>query len=302
MPRPIWTGIISFGLLNVPVSLYTAEKRVDLHFRMLDKRDHQPIRYQRVNAETGEQVPWNKIVKAYEYEKGNFVIVDESDMNDIAPEGKEAIDIECFVPTVDIDPMFYEKPYYLIPGKKAEKGYVLLRETLKRTGRSGLGHVIIRTRRYLSVVQAAGDALVLDLLRFDQELVDQDEFDFPGSDLKALRINERELAMAQQLVDSMAEDWQPQQYHDDYRERLHAMIERRLGSEANLVKTKEHPEAEEANTATNVVDFMALLKQSLAKGGREPEKPARTRARAGSSGARAKSKPESKSRGTRSRK
>lgn len=306
MPRPIWTGIISFGLLNVPVSLYTAEKRTDLHFRMLDQRDHHPIRYERVNAETGQQVPWNKIVKAFEYEKGNFVIIDESDMNDLAPEGKETIDIESFVPADELNPMYYEKPYYLVPGKKAEKGYVLLRETLKRTGRVGLGHVIIRTRRYLSIVQPVQDALVLNLLRFDQELVPSDEFDFPGEDLKGLRISEKELDMARQLVDSMADEWQPERYHDDYRERLHAMIERRLSSKENLVKTREKPEAAEANTATNVVDFMALLKKSLDKGGRPgaktSEKPARnTRAK---SSPRAKSKTESggKTRSSRGRK
>jgi len=290
MPRPVWTGIISFGLLNVPVSLYTAEKRVDLHFRMLDRRDHKPIRYERVNADTGEEVPWNKIVKAYEYEKGNYVVIDESDMNDIAPEGKETIDIESFVPAADLNPMYYEKPYYLVPAKKAEKGYVLLREALKRSERVGLGHVIIRTRRYLSIVMPVGDALVLNLLRFNQELVPLDEFDFPGEDLKALRITEKELTMAQQLMASMAEDWDPESYTDDYRERLHAMIERRLERKENLVRTRE--EAQPApDTATNVVDFMALLKKSLDKGrapaaGKTAAKAAPRQRRAKSSGGR----------------
>lgn len=307
--RPIWTGIISFGLLNVPVSLYTAERRVDLHFRMLDSRNNKPVRYERVNAETGEEVPWNKIVKAFEYEKGNYVVLEDSDIKGIAPEGREAIDIECFVQGADLSPMYYDKPYYLVPGKKAEKGYVLLRETLKRSGRVGLGHVIIRTRRYLCIVMPVENALVLNLLRFQHELVPLDDFDFPSEDLKALRINERELAMADQLVASMAEEWQPDQYRDDYRERLHAVIEHRLARREGLVHMGEEHAAAEENTATNVVDFMALLKKSLSRkgahGGKDDTEPPPAPRRKSAAGPHAKSRTAAKSSaktpGTRSR-
>ena len=137
MARPVWNGVISFGLLNVPVQLYTAARNVDMHFRMLDVRNKKPIRYERVNAETGEEVPWKEIVKAYEYSKGNYVVVDEKELRKIAPDATESVDIETFVDQSAIDPMYFEKPYYLLPVKKAEKGYVLLREALKRVRNAG---------------------------------------------------------------------------------------------------------------------------------------------------------------------
>jgi DNA end-binding protein Ku len=270
MARPIWTGIISFGLLNVPVGLYSAERRVDLHFRMLDSRDNKPIRYERVNAETGEEVPWKNIVKAFEYEKGNYVVLQDEDLDAVAPEGKETIDIESFVDRTAINPMYYEKPYYLVPGKKAEKGYVLLRETLRKTDRVGLGHVIIRARRYLSIVMVVDDALVLNLLRFGQELVPSSSFNFPSDDLKAYRITPRELEMAEQLVESMAAPWEPEGYRDDYRERLSDIVEQRLASKENVVYRDERAEEVPENAATNVVDFTALLKQSLSGKTRKP--------------------------------
>jgi len=268
MPRPIWNGVISFGLLNVPISLYSAERRVDLHFRMIDSKSKKPIRYERVNAETGEEVPWKNIVKAFEYEKGNYVVLSEEDISSVAPHGKESIDIEAFVDKDEIPILFYEKPYYLVPGKKAEKGYALLREILRKTNRMGIGYVMIRTRRYLSAVSVQGEALVLNLLRFKQEVVDSDNFMFPGDDLEKLRISKREIMMAEQLVDSMTLPWDAGNYIDDYRERLHEIVEKRVARKQGLV----HEEKEEGvpqNAATNVVDFMALLRDSLKKKGRD---------------------------------
>ena len=147
MPRPIWSGAISFGLLNVPVQLYTAERTVDLKFHMIDNRNKKRIRYERVNAETGEEVPWKQIVKAFEYSKGHYVVIDEDDIRKAAPEVTETVEIETFVKRESIDSFYFEKPYYLVPGKRAEKGYVLLRELLKKTGRVGIARVVIRTRR-----------------------------------------------------------------------------------------------------------------------------------------------------------
>jgi DNA end-binding protein Ku len=279
MPRPIWTGIISFGLLNVPVGLYSAEKRVDLHFRMLDSRNNKPIRYERVNADTGEEVPWKNIVKAFEYEKGNYVVLKDKDLESVAPEGKETIDIDSFVDRAAIDPRYYEKPYYLVPGKKAEKGYVLLRETLRKTDRVGLGHVIIRSRRYLSMVLALDDSLVLILMRFHQELVPMATFEFPAADLKKYRITPREMEMARELVDSMTAAWQPENYIDDYRERLHDMVERRMADKSNVVHDEEKSELP-PQASTNVVDFTALLKQSLAGKSAKSRTPAKTKAAA----------------------
>ena len=150
MARPIWSGTLSFGLLNVPVSLMTGARSVDLHFHMLDSRSNTPVRYERVNAETGEEVPWKEIVKAFEYAKGNYVVLEPEDIKSAAAEGREVVDVKAFVKAESIGPEYFEKPYFLVPGKKAEKGYVLLRETLKRTGRIGIARVVIRTREYLS--------------------------------------------------------------------------------------------------------------------------------------------------------
>ncbi len=146
MARPIWTGTLSFGLLNVPVSVMPAERRVDLHFRMLDSRSNTPIRYERVNADTGEEVPWKDIVKAYEYKKGSYVVLRPEDLKSAAAEGREAVEVEAFVDAAAVGPEYFEKPYVLVPGKKAEKGYVLLRETLRRTGKIGIAPVGIPTR------------------------------------------------------------------------------------------------------------------------------------------------------------
>lgn len=276
MPRPVWNGAISFGLLNVPVQLFTAERTVDLHFRMLDARDKKPIRYERVNADTGEEVPWKDVVKAYEYSKGSYVVVDEKTLRKAAPEATETVDIEAFVDAASIDPMYFHKPYYLTPGKKAEKGYVLLRETLRRSGKIAIARVVIRTRQYLAAVMPNGDALILNLLRFPQELVPAREFSFPSGALTRYRLNATELRMAEQLLETMTRKWNPSEYKDDFRDQLRKLLHARAGKNKDNIKLEEEDEKASEKTAPNVVDFMALLKQSLAK------KPPAPRARKGS--------------------
>lgn len=275
MARPIWTGTISFGLLNIPVKLMAGERRVDLHFRMLDGRNKAPIRYERVNEETGEEVPWKEIVKAFEYDKGSYVVIEESDIQAAAPDHTESVDIDTFVDAAAIGREFYEKPYILEPGKKAEKGYVLLREVLERTGKVGIGRVVIRTREYLAAVAPKDDALVLLILRYAQELVDPSDYHLPAGGLAKWKISSREVQMAEQLIESMSGDWTPAAYKDDFRDRLHKVIERRVKAK----KVVHTPEADEAtlpeNAATNVIDFADLLKRSLAKKG-GAAKPAKT--------------------------
>ena len=202
MARAIWTGTLSFGLLNIPVSLMSGERRVDLHFRMLDSRDNKPIRYERVNAETGDEVPWKDIVKAFEYHKGSYVVLEPEDIKSAAPESHQSIELEAFVDADAITSAYFEKPYFLLPGKKAEKGYVLLRETLRKTRRIGIGRVVIRTREYLCAVMPQADALVLNLLRYPSELVKADDFVFPGSSMAAYRVSKPELEMAEKLIDA----------------------------------------------------------------------------------------------------
>lgn len=267
MARPIWSGTLSFGLLNVPVQLVTAERGgSDISFRMLDGKDKQPIKYKRVNAETGEEVPWDRIVKAYEYEKNHYVVIEEKDLKAAKPEAAETIDIEAFVGRDEISPMYFEKPYYLVPAKKAEKGYVLLRDVLKKTKKVGVARVVLRTRQYLALLMAEGDALVLDLLRFADEIVPQDDINVPGA-AKEHRVTPRELEMATKLIESMAAEWKPEEYRDDFEDRLHKMIERRIKEHGDAtVRLKNEGRAPEPE-ATNVVDFMSLLQQSLKKKG-----------------------------------
>ncbi len=271
MPRPIWTGTLSFGLLNVPVSLMSGERRIDLHFRMLDARDKRPIRFERVNADTGEEVPWKDIVKAYEYSKGNYVVVEQQDIASAAPESHETVEVEAFVDAAEIDLRYFEKPYVLVPGKKAEKGYVLLRETLRSTGKVGIARVVIRTREYLSAVMPLQDALVLILLRYPQELVDLDDYTLPSGKAADYRISAKETEMAAQLIDSMSGRWDPDAYHDEFRERLHAVIQKRIKAQEGTTQVDEDAEAPQREDATtNVVDFMSLLQKSLEAKKRTP--------------------------------
>ena len=272
MARPIWTGTLCFGLLNVPVSLMSGQRSVDLHFRMLDSRSNTPVRYERVNAETGEEVPWKEIVKAFEYAKGSYVVLEPEDIKSAASEGREAVEVEAFVDAGSIGPEYFEKPYILVPGKKAEKGYVLLRETLKRTGKIGIARVVIRTREYLSAVMPRDDALMLVLLRYPQELVDVDEYKIPQGAASQYRISAREIQMAEQLIGSMSDEWKPGDYRDEFRDRLRKVIEKRMKSKGVVTPPAEEEGDVPENASTNVVDFMALLKQSLDSKKRTPAK------------------------------
>jgi DNA end-binding protein Ku len=269
MARPIWTGTLSFGLLNVPVSLMSGERKVDLHFRMLDSRDKNPIRFERVNAETGEEVPWKDIVKAFEYSKGNYVTVEKEDIQSAAPESHESVEVEAFVDAGSIDQRYFEKPYILVPGKKAEKGYVLLRETLKASKKIGIARVVIRTREYLCAVMPENDAIILILLRYPQELVDPADYKLPTGKASSYRITPKEMEMAKQLISSMSGKWAPEEYHDEFRERLQAIIQKRVKSKGATTKIAE-TNAEPEDAATNVVDFMSLLQKSLDSKKRTP--------------------------------
>ncbi|WP_448100403.1 non-homologous end joining protein Ku [Luteibacter jiangsuensis] len=269
MARPIWTGTLSFGLLNIPIRLMSGERRNDLHFRMLDQRDNTPVRYERVNAETGEEVPWKEIVKAFEYQKGNYVVLEEEDIRNAASDAHETVEIDTFVDATDISPAYYEKPYVLLPAKKAEKGYVLLRETLKKTGKVGIGRVVIRTKEYLAAVMPQGDALVMNLLRYKSEVVDAEDYELPSKSASDYRISPREIEMATDLIKSMSGKWKPEDYHDEFRAKLRTAIEKRLKSKG-VTATVEEEERTPENAATNVVDFMALLKKSIGAKTRTP--------------------------------
>lgn len=274
MARPIWTGTLSFGLLNIPVQLMSGERRTDLSFRMLDARDKSPIRYERINAETGEEVPWKDIVKAFEYDKGSYVVLEQEDIRSAAPESHDAIEVESFVDAAAIGPQFFEKPYVLVPAKKAEKGYVLLRETLKKTGKIGVARVVIRTREHLCAVLPQGDALMLVMMRYPQELVDVDDYSIPAGKTGDYRVSAKELEMARALITSMQSDWSPDEYQDEFRARLHKVIEKRVKAKGGKVAKPDQEESLHEDAATNVVDFMSLLQQSISSKKRTPAKKA----------------------------
>jgi DNA end-binding protein Ku len=270
MARAIWKGSISFGLVNIPVGLYTAETRDEIHFKMLDKKTMSPIHYKRVSEESGKEVAWEEHVRGYEFEKGKYVVLSDEDLKRAAPEATQTIDISDFVDLDEISPLYFDKPYYLGPDKKGAKSYALLRETLRRTGKVGIAKVVIRTRQYLAAVVARGDVLTLELLRYAHELRDPSELDIPkGKE----GVSERELEMAERLVEGMVEAWDPEKYKDDYRRDVMKMIEERV--EAGQLESSPEPAAKpERPAGGQVVDLMALLKRSVEEGGATKKSPA----------------------------
>jgi DNA end-binding protein Ku len=194
MPRSIWKGAIEFGLVNIPVSLTGAEIRPDIQMHMVDSKNHARIRYERVNADTGEEVPWDRMVRGYEYEEGQFILLSEDDLASVQPKLTKTIAISDFVELKDIDPLLFDKPYYLEPEKRGRKAYVLLREALRKTGKAGISRVVIRTREYLSAMFVRDEAIVLMLLRFPQELKSAAKLDLPAN--KEADLGKREMGSA----------------------------------------------------------------------------------------------------------
>ena len=236
---------------------------------MLDARNNAPVKYERVNSETGEEVPWKEIVKAFEYDKGSYVVLEPDDIKSAAPESHDAIEVEGFIDVNAIGPQYFEKPYVLVPAKKAEKGYVLLRESLEQTGKIGIARVVIRTRESLCAVLPQGHALLLMMMRYPQELVDVNEYNIPEGARGDYRITPKELQFSEQLIEAMSTEWKPDDYQDEFRERLHTVIKQRMKAHGVVKRDEEEHEAAEG-TATNVVDFMSLLQQSIDRNKRTP--------------------------------
>lgn len=274
MARPIWKGHISFGLINIPVTLYPAEQRSELRFNLIDARNNAKVRYQRVNDRTGAEVPWENIVKGYEYDENEYVLLGDADFKQADVKATQTIEIEDFVPLEKLDPMYFDKPYYLVPAKAGVKGYVLLRETLKKTKKAGVARVVIRTREYIAALYPKGRALVLDLLRYASELRNEPDDDFPSENIEEFKVSAREIEMAERFIEAMTGTWQPEKYKDQYRERLLAWIEKK--AKTGMVKVaEEEPVAEEA-ASTMPEDIMQLLRKSLEQtgDGRKKEKKA----------------------------
>jgi DNA end-binding protein Ku len=263
MARPVWKGHVSFGLVNVPIVLYAGERRADLSFQLIDSRNAAKVRYERVNEETGDEAPWEKIVKGFEYENGNYVLLSKGELENASAELTRTIEIEQFVELNEIDVRYFDRPYILAPAKGGEKGYVLLREALSAAGKAGITQVVIRARQYLAAVVVEGDALVLNLLRYAQELRPVDEFDLPSGDLRKHKVTKQEVGLAERLIEGMSGKWEPEQYEDEYRTALMDLIEKKIKSgQTEAVEDFEPEDAEEEEEPTSI-NFMEALKQSV---------------------------------------
>jgi DNA end-binding protein Ku len=253
----IWKGSLTFGLVNIPVELKTAVRADHISFRLLHEQDLSPVKYERICQAEGEPVPWNEIVKGYEYEKGKFVVLTDEDFKTAALEQSKTIDILDFVKENEIDPRYFETPYYLVPAKGGDKPYALLREAIRQTGSVGIGKIIIRQTQHLAAVKVVGDALVLEIMRFANELVDTSELNFPSRE----SVRPQELQMAEQLVENLAEPFDPTRYTDDYRANLMRVIKAKMkGKKPKL----EGPEEEAPDSG--VLDLMSRLRASLEEG------------------------------------
>src|SRR5437660_602689 len=270
--RAIWKGSISFGLVNIPIALYPATRREELKFRLLRAKDLSPVNYKRVAEKDGKEVPWDEIVKGYEYENGKYVLLKDEDFQRVDLEATQTVDIQDFVDQEEIDPIFFYTPYYLEPQKGGDKAYVLLRDTLARTGKVGIAKVVIKTRQYLAGVKAEDSVLVLELMHFAEELAEADKLHVP----KKIEPGKRELDMAKALVESMSAKWDPKKYRDDYREALMEVIEEKV--EAGGKEIEEKPK--KAPKPTKVIDLVSVLQKSLEKtGGAKKKSTAKSRAK-----------------------
>ena len=279
--RAIWKGSIDFGLVNIPVRLYSAENSNRLSFDLLDKRDFSRIRYRRVNETTGKEVPWDDIIKGYEYKKGEYVALSDADFARANVEATQTISITDFVDASAVSPLYYDKPYYLEPLKNGQRAYVLLREVLHDTGKVGIAKVVIRSREHLAMVLAEGPALILELLRFPDELRDASRLDLPKAASKGTATSAQEIKMAERLVESMVGKWQPEKYRDDYRDDLMKIIDQKVESGKTKVVENTMPAAPRAQRG-KVIDIMHLLRESVEqaskRGSRKDERNGRRKA------------------------
>jgi DNA end-binding protein Ku len=257
MARALWKGSISFGLVNIPIELHTAVRNHRPKFRMLHAKDKSPVKFERVCLRDGHPVAWEDLVKGYEYTKGRFVVMTKEDFQAAAVEKTRTVDIVDFVKAEEIDDRFFETPYYLVPVKGGERAYALLREAIRESGRIGIAKFILRDAQHLAAVEVIEDAIVLSVMRFADELVDVKQFDFPTAN----GVRKAELDMAKALVNSLAADWDPSKYTDQYRENLMRIIQGKMkGRDVELEPTSEPRQAE-------VVDLMERLRRSLAQSG-----------------------------------
>jgi DNA end-binding protein Ku len=269
--RAIWKGSISFGLVNIPIGLYSATRSAnEVKLKMLRASDLSPIRYKRVAEADDLEVPWEEIIKGFEYEKGQFVPISKSDFERVNIKSTQTVDIKEFVSLDEIDPMFFDRPYYLAPEKGGGKAYALLRNALQNSKKVGIAKVVIKTREHLAAVKPLGNALVLELMHFAEQLLDVSELKIPDQ----VDLGKKEIAMAESLIEGMTDQWEPEKYKDEYSEALLQVIEEKVAAGG-----KELPPARKPRPPGKVVDLVAVLQQSLdeAKARKKPDKTERKR-------------------------
>ncbi|MBN9622886.1 MAG: Ku protein [Actinobacteria bacterium] len=272
MARAIWSGSISFGLLNVPVRMYSAVARRNIALREIRESDSARIKHRRVAEGTDEEVPYDEIIKAYELTPGQYVPLTKDEMGALAPEKTRAIEVEDFVDLDEIDPIYFDSPYYLGPADGAEKAYSLLARAMHASGKVAIAHFVLRNKEHLSAIRSDGKVLTLTTMRFADEVVPVDELEILPD--KAAKPAKREQEMAEQLIESLSTDFEPQAYKDDYRDQLLALIERKAEGKEIVASAAEAPKA------TKAPDLMAALEESIAtaQGGKKPAKKARKKA------------------------
>ena len=273
MPRSMWKGAISFGLVHIPVEMHPAVQEHDLDLTMLDKRDFSPVGFKRYNKGSGKDVSWDNIVKGYEYQDDEYVVLTDEDLKRANVSATQTIDILAFVDAQQVPLIYYEQPYYLAPGKGGDKVYALLRETLRKSDKVGIATVVIRVKQHLCALVCMGDAIMLNTLRYENEIRAADDLKLPPASMKAAGISDKELQMALSLVEGMAEDWKPAQYHDSYHDDVLALVQKKIKAGQTKSITLAEPERKAASSG-NVIDLVALLQQSLGK------KPGRAAAKA----------------------
>ncbi|MBC8007100.1 MAG: Ku protein [Prolixibacteraceae bacterium] len=262
MPRAIWKGSISFGLVHIPVSLFPAIRSDDIDFDWLDKRSMAPIGYRRISKKTGKEVDRKFIVRGYQYEKGHYVVLSDEEIRAANAKATQSVDILCFADLQEVSFLYLDTPYYLAPDKKGQKVYALLREALKKTGKIGIAHVVMHTKQHLAALIPSGNALVLNTLRWSGELRDGKDLELPAQGAKATGIREKELSMAEQLIEDMTERLNLGKFRDTFRDDILALVKRKI--KAGKTKLVEVPEkAPEAAVPSNVIDLTELLKRSL---------------------------------------
>lgn len=259
----IWSGSISFGLVTIPVSLRTAVEERDLKFSMLDKDDLSPIGYQHVNKRTGKEVEWNDIVKGYEYKKGKYVVLDKEDFKRANVKANQLIEIEDFVDAEEVDPIYFEKPYYVVPTEQGVRAYELLREALTRSSKIGIGRLVMHGKQHVVAVIPSEDVLMIEVMRFSHEIRPTRDLEMPSAPKK---VTDREVAMAEQLISGMSSPFKPEKYKDTYYDDLMRLIEKKIKRGATAeVEPYNEPE-EEPLPKGKVLDLMPLLKASLSRG------------------------------------